>query len=162
MQNEAVALSLFILHCAFSPLHSTPMPTYEYKCDACGHAFERFQSIKADPVTLCPQCGQEKVRRLISMGGGLIFKGSGFYITDYRDKGYADSAKADSAGGGDAKVEAKSDAKADAKPDGKGEKPAGNDPAKPAESKPAAAATPTSTPTRTPSPAPTPAAKSDS
>ena len=72
------------------------MPTYEYKCDACGHAFEKFHSITAAPVKKCPVCGKNKVRRLISMGAGLIFKGSGFYITDYRDAGYKDSAKADS------------------------------------------------------------------
>ena len=76
------------------------MPTYEYRCDACGHAFERFQSITADPVKKCPECGKNKVKRLISTGAGMIFKGSGFYITDYRDKSYADKAKADAGGGG--------------------------------------------------------------
>ena len=60
------------------------MPTYDYLCDACGHRFERFESIKAKPLTLCPQCGEEKVARLISGGGGILFKGSGFYSTDYR------------------------------------------------------------------------------
>ena len=72
------------------------MPTYEYKCDACGHAFEKFQSITSSPIKKCPKCGKNKVRRLISAGAGLIFKGSGFYITDYRDQGYSsDKAKAD-------------------------------------------------------------------
>ncbi len=132
------------------------MPTYEYKCDACGHAFEKFQSIKADPIKVCPNCGQESVRKLISMGGGLIFKGSGFYITDYRDKAYADQSKADNGG----KAEAKSDASPDAKGDAKSDKPATGEPAKSTESKPAATATPTPSPT--PTPAPTPAAKSDS
>ncbi|HLL88028.1 MAG TPA: FmdB family zinc ribbon protein [Tepidisphaeraceae bacterium] len=75
------------------------MPTYEYRCDACGHAFEQFQSIKADPTKKCPSCGKNKVRRLIGTGAGLIFKGSGFYITDYRDKAYTDKAKADSGAG---------------------------------------------------------------
>jgi putative FmdB family regulatory protein len=127
------------------------VPTYEYKCDACGQAFEKFQSIKADPIKVCPHCGQESVRRLISMGGGLIFKGSGFYITDYRDKGYSDSAKADSAAGGEAKGDAKSDAKTDAKAD---KSTAAGDAAKAAESKPAAATpTPTPSPTSTPAPA---------
>src|ERR1700712_596864 len=69
------------------------MPTYEYKCDACGHAFEKFQSIMAAPVKKCPVCGKNKVRRLISAGAGMIFKGSGFYITDYRSEGYKDAAK---------------------------------------------------------------------
>jgi putative FmdB family regulatory protein len=60
------------------------MPTYEYKCSACGHAFERFQKISARPVRTCPECGARRVRRLISSGGGLVFKGPGFYATDYR------------------------------------------------------------------------------
>src|ERR1700722_11006496 len=75
------------------------MPTYEYKCDACGSEFERFQSTPAPAVKTCPKCGKKKVRRLISAGGGMIFKGSGFYITDYRDSKYKESAKADSATG---------------------------------------------------------------
>jgi putative FmdB family regulatory protein len=82
------------------PTTNLPMPTYEYRCDACGAAFERFQSITAAPVKKCPECGKNKVRRLIGTGAGLIFKGSGFYITDYRDKSYTDKAKADTAGGG--------------------------------------------------------------
>ena len=72
------------------------MPTYEYQCDACGHKFDKFQSIKADPIRACPQCRKNKVRRLISTGAGLIFKGSGFYITDYRPESYKEAAKADS------------------------------------------------------------------
>ena len=72
------------------------MPTYEYKCDACGVEFERFQSIKAAPVKVCPECKKAKVRRLISSGAGLIFKGSGFYITDYRSDGYKKAAQSDS------------------------------------------------------------------
>lgn len=75
------------------------MPTYEYKCDACGHEFEKFQSMSAEPIKKCPKCGKNKVRRLISGGAGLIFKGSGFYITDYREAGYSEKAKADSAEG---------------------------------------------------------------
>ena len=78
------------------------MPTYEYKCDACGHQFDQLQSIKAEPLKKCPACGKAKLRRLIGTGAGLIFKGSGFYITDYRDAAYKEKAKADS-GGGDAK-----------------------------------------------------------
>src|SRR4051812_40015492 len=89
------------------------MPTYEYKCDACGTAFERFQSITAAPIKRCPKCGKNKVRRLISTGAGLIFKGSGFYITDYRDKSYTDKAKAETS---ETKSETKTDAKSDAKP----------------------------------------------
>lgn len=59
------------------------MPTYEYKCRDCGHAFERFQGINEDPIEECPEC-DGRVRRLISSGGGLVFKGPGFYATDYR------------------------------------------------------------------------------
>lgn len=60
------------------------MPTYEYRCGACGHAFERFQSMNDDPVRECPECGQDAAERMISSGAGLIFKGSGFYVTDYK------------------------------------------------------------------------------
>jgi putative FmdB family regulatory protein len=74
------------------------MPTYDYKCDACGHQFERFQSITSAPIRKCPSCGKNKVRRLIGPGAGLIFKGSGFYITDYRSEGYKDAAKKGEAG----------------------------------------------------------------
>ncbi|QOV87426.1 FmdB family zinc ribbon protein [Humisphaera borealis] len=73
------------------------MPTYEYHCDACQHDFESFHSMSAPPVKKCPKCGKNKVRRLIGAGAGLIFKGSGFYITDYRDAGYSEKAKADAA-----------------------------------------------------------------
>src|SRR3954464_11647603 len=100
------------------------MPTYEYKCTACGHTFEKFQSIMAEPIKRCPVCGKAKAKRLISAGAGLIFKGSGFYITDYRDAGYQDSAKADSdAGksGGEGAGESKSESKGDSKGDSKGE-----------------------------------------
>lgn len=59
------------------------MPTYSYICDACGHRFEQFQTIVEEPIKICPECEEERVRRLIVGGAGLIFKGSGFYITDY-------------------------------------------------------------------------------
>ena len=62
------------------------MPTYDYRCDNCGHFFEKFQSMKEDKLTKCPQCGEETLRRLIGTGSGLIFKGSGFYLTDYKNK----------------------------------------------------------------------------
>src|SRR6266566_4465848 len=88
------------------------MPTYEYVCNACGHKFERFHSITAAPIRRCPECGKAKVKRLIGTGAGLIFKGSGFYITDYRDKSYTDKAKAES---GNGSVESKGAEKSDAK-----------------------------------------------
>ena len=87
------------------------MPTYDYKCAACGHKFERFQSIKADPIKKCPECGKNKVNRLIGPGAGLIFKGSGFYITDYRDSSYKDKAKAESGTSSDASSNGKSETK---------------------------------------------------
>ena len=68
------------------------MPTYEYKCLGCGTRFDLFQSITEEPIQECPSC-RGKVKRLISAGGGLIFKGSGFYITDHRSEGYKESAK---------------------------------------------------------------------
>jgi len=61
------------------------MPTYEYYCTSCGFEFEEFQSIAAEPISVCPKCNLE-VKRKISGGTGLIFKGSGFYITDYKNK----------------------------------------------------------------------------
>ena len=64
------------------------MPTYEYECNSCHHRFERLQSMTAKPVSACPKCGKRSVKRLISSGAGLLFKGSGFYATDYRSSGY--------------------------------------------------------------------------
>jgi putative FmdB family regulatory protein len=62
------------------------MPTYEYKCENCGNEIEVIQSIKAEPLKHCDKCGKETLKRMISAGGGLIFKGSGFYLTDYKNK----------------------------------------------------------------------------
>ena len=71
------------------------MPTYDYECTGCGHRFEKFQSIKARQVRKCPQCGALKVRRIIGAGGAVIFRGSGFYTTDYRSEEYKKQASAD-------------------------------------------------------------------
>jgi putative FmdB family regulatory protein len=71
------------------------MPTYEYVCDGCGHEYERFQSITASPDRTCPECGKRKVRRKIGIGAGVLFKGTGFYETDYRSDGYSKAADAD-------------------------------------------------------------------
>ena len=64
------------------------MPTYDYICDGCGHEFEAFESIKADPQKHCPKCNTEQLRRKIGAGAAILFKGSGFYITDYRSDSY--------------------------------------------------------------------------
>jgi len=70
------------------------MPTYEYECRSCGHEFEKFQPITAKPIRRCPLCGKS-VRRLIGTGAGVIFKGSGFYQTDYRSPEYQKQAKSE-------------------------------------------------------------------
>lgn len=71
------------------------MPTYDYKCSKCNHTWELFQSITAKPIKKCPECGANKAQRLIGTGAGIIFKGSGFYQTDYRSDSYKSAAKAD-------------------------------------------------------------------
>jgi putative FmdB family regulatory protein len=71
------------------------MPTYDYECKACHHRWELFQSIKAEPEKKCPKCGKRQAQRLIGAGAGIIFKGSGFYQTDYRSSGYTKAAEAD-------------------------------------------------------------------
>ena len=71
------------------------MPTYDYECDACGHKFELYQSILAPVETKCPQCKKKKLRRLIGTGAAIVFKGSGFYQTDYRSESYKKSASSD-------------------------------------------------------------------
>lgn len=102
------------------------MPTYEYVCEKCGHRFERFEPITAKPLKVCPEdlCarkrwGKGRVRRVIGAGAGLLFKGSGFYITDYRSESYKQAAKKDAP-----------PAPASAGGDGKGGKPAETKPAK--------------------------------
>ena len=115
------------------------MPTYEYVCEKCGHEFEYLQSMTAEPLKTCPKdlCHQKKwgrgrVKKKISGGAGLLFKGSGFYITDYRSENYKKSAqKAD----GDAKPAPKAESKAEGKAESKTE----SKPAPKAEARPAAA-----------------------
>ena len=94
------------------------MPTYEYECGKCGKKFDAYQSMKDEPFRTCPKelCrqktwGKGKVKRLVGAGAGLLFKGSGFYTTDYRSSGYAESAKKESSAG-----ETKSEAKSETKP----------------------------------------------
>lgn len=70
------------------------MPTYEYRCHACNNKWEEFQSIKAEPTKKCPKCKKAKAERIISAGGGILFKGTGFYQTDYRSESYKKGADA--------------------------------------------------------------------
>ena len=91
------------------------MPTYEYECQQCGHRFEEFQSITAEPRQTCPEANcTGPVKRLIGMGGGLLFKGTGFYTTDYRSDGYQKAAKADKDSGNGKAGDKKGDGKAKA------------------------------------------------
>ena len=102
------------------------MPTYEYHCEQCGHDFETSQPMSAAPLKVCPKelCakkkwGRGKVKKQIGAGAGLLFKGGGFYITDYRSEGYKQSAKTESTA---PKSEGKSEPKPAAKPAAKPEK----------------------------------------
>ena len=126
------------------------MPTYEYVCEACPHEFEEFQSITAKALRKCPACGQRKLKRLIGVGAGVIFKGSGFYETDYRSDDYkkaakkekeastpADASKGDGKGASDGKSPGAEKA-------GSSDKDAG-DKAKPSDTKPAGQSTPNAT-----------------
>ncbi len=70
------------------------MPTYDYRCSACEHQWEEFHSMSAKPIEKCPKCGKKKAKRMIGAGAGLIFKGSGFYLTDYRSDSYKKGAEA--------------------------------------------------------------------
>ena len=124
------------------------MPTYEYQCEKCKKGFDLYQSMKDDPVKTCPKevCrqktwGKGKVKRQLGTGAGLIFKGSGFYITDYRSEGYKSAAKQDSGSGGESKGASES---------------------KPADSKPAGESTKAESKPATPAPAAAPEKKSKS
>jgi putative FmdB family regulatory protein len=86
------------------------MPTYDYECDACGHTFELFQSISEPVQKKCPKCGKLKLRRLFGTGAAVVFKGSGFYQTDYRSDSYKKAASADGDG---KKSETKSETKSE-------------------------------------------------
>ena len=106
------------------------MPTYDYECDACGHTWELFQRISEDPVKACPECKKKKARRLFGTGAAIMFKGSGFYETDYRSDSYkkgadkakkskSDSSSESSSKKSDSKSETKSSSKSESKPKSK-------------------------------------------
>ena len=116
------------------------MPTYEYVCEKCGHQFEKFQPMAAKPMTTCPKelCAQKRwgkgrVKKQISAGAGLIFKGSGFYITDYRSDKYKEAAKKDSNAGSSTSTTG-SETKAAKPAAGSESKPAAKAESKPAKS----------------------------
>ena len=92
------------------------MPTYDYECDACGHAFELFQGITAPVKRKCPECGRLKLRRLFGAGAAVMFKGSGFYETDYRSDAYKKAAAKDKKAA-EAKPDSKSKSEAKSKSD---------------------------------------------
>jgi putative FmdB family regulatory protein len=96
------------------------MPTYAYVCQNCQHEFDAFQSIKAKPLRVCPACGRTALKRLIGSGAGIIFKGSGFYCTDYRSDGYKNAASTET-GSKSKSEEKKPDAKPAATPEAKSE-----------------------------------------
>jgi putative FmdB family regulatory protein len=95
------------------------MPTYEYECANCGENLEIFQSITEKPLKKCPSCGKRTLRRLIGAGGALIFKGSGFYATDYRSDTYKKKAKEESGSGAGEKGKGSSPEKPSGKSDEK-------------------------------------------
>jgi putative FmdB family regulatory protein len=90
------------------------MPTYEYHCDACEHNFDEFQSINDKPLKKCPKCGKSKLRRIFGTGAAVLFKGSGFYQTDYRSESYKAAAKAEQESAKPAADKASANGKADA------------------------------------------------
>lgn len=94
------------------------MPTYDYKCGKCDHTWELFQSITAKPVKKCPECGRQTAKRVIGPGAGIIFKGSGFYQTDYRSDSYKKGAEAAKKA---SESSTKSDSGSDSKPAKKSE-----------------------------------------
>ncbi|MBI4625181.1 MAG: zinc ribbon domain-containing protein [Verrucomicrobia bacterium] len=98
------------------------MPTYEYACPKCGHTFEMVQSMRDDPLKKCPSCKKAGVKRLVGKGEGLIFKGTGFYITDYKLKGMNRKE-----GGEDAKPKESKPAGSESKPSGSESKPAASE-----------------------------------
>ncbi|MFM7112612.1 MAG: FmdB family zinc ribbon protein [Planctomycetota bacterium] len=81
------------------------MPTYEYVCSACGHQLEQFQTFSEKPLTTCPKCKKKKLQRQFGTGAAILFKGSGFYETDYRSEGYKSAAKADASPPAESKPE---------------------------------------------------------
>ena len=109
------------------------MPTYDYQCDACDHQWELFQKITEEPVKKCPSCGKKKAVRQFGTGAAIMFKGSGFYETDYRSDSYKKSAKADkekSSGSKDSSGKSDSGSKSESKTDSSSTKSSSDSPNK--------------------------------
>lgn len=122
------------------------MPTYEYACRACGHEFEQFQSITAEPVRVCPSCRKRKVERKIGIGGAVIFKGGGFYETDYRSESWKKGEEASKEAAKDASKEGTKDAAKE-----KSSSDTKKEPAQPAATASPVADTPSAAPPTSPS-----------
>ena len=104
------------------------MPTYDYECDACGHALEIFQGIN-DPVKRkCPECGKNKLKRQFGTGAAIVFKGSGFYQTDYRSEGYKKAADAEKKASSDASSKSEGKSGTDSKAKSSGSSDSGGSP----------------------------------
>lgn len=108
------------------------MPTYDYRCGACSHEFELFQSMRDSVKKKCPECGKLALERLIGTGAAVMFKGSGFYETDYRSESYKKAAEADKKTAETAKAETKPEPKPEPKTDTKKKKDSGSKDSKPA------------------------------
>ena len=117
------------------------MPTYDYRCKACGHTFELYQTMSEPEKRKCPECAKNSLERLIGAGAALIFKGSGYYLTDYRSKSYEEGARAERDASKPAEPSAESKTP-ESKPDTKAEAKADKDSAPKAPAKSAAKAAP--------------------
>lgn len=106
------------------------MPTYEYACQSCDHEFEKFQPMRDAPLKVCPECGEKSLKRLVGGGAGLIFKGTGFYITDYKKKSGGEPKAGESKAAGGPKPAVESKSTGESKPAAPA--PAAGSPAKPA------------------------------
>jgi len=106
------------------------MPTYDYICDSCGHEFEVFESIMSKPRSDCPECKELKLRRKIGAGAAILFKGSGFYQTDYRSESYKKAARADKSSNEPAKSSSDSKTASESKPASDGASAPKSEPAK--------------------------------
>jgi putative FmdB family regulatory protein len=97
------------------------MPTYDYRCKSCGFEFEEFQSMSSEMLVICPKCAEPSLKRLMSSGAGLVFKGSGFYLTDYKKSNSSPSSSSSSDVKSESKTESKTETQPESKPESKSE-----------------------------------------